>query len=33
MKRKCYISFKSEDISYKFHIQKYLDVDMIVKIK
>jgi hypothetical protein len=31
MTRKCYISFKTEDIYYKEHIQTNLDVDMIDK--
>lgn len=31
MARKCYISFKTEDASYKEYIQKYLDVEMIDK--
>lgn len=31
MARKCYISFKTEDIYYKNYIQTYLDVDMIDK--
>ena len=29
MARKCYISFKTEDISYKKYIQDHLEVDMI----
>lgn len=31
MKHKCFISFKTEDISYKETIQNDLDVDMIDK--
>lgn len=31
MARKCYISFKTEDIAYKNYIQTYLNVDMIDK--
>lgn len=31
MARKCYISFKAEDIYFKNYIQTYLDIDMIDK--
>jgi len=31
MTRKCFISFKTEDIAYKDHIQNHLSVDMIDK--
>jgi hypothetical protein len=31
MARKCFISFKYEDVRYKDHIQNYLNVDMIDK--
>jgi hypothetical protein len=31
MARKCYISFKTEDIAYKLHIQNNLKIDMIDK--
>ena len=31
MARKCYISFKTEDIYYKNYIQTYLNIDMIDK--
>lgn len=31
MRRKCFISFKTEDLAYKRYIQDHLDVDMIDK--